>query len=185
MASGSVAVQVFTEFSGLDEIVKTSKKRAVALKAVKAGAKIVLARARSTAPKRKGSGALKFSLGIKAVKGTRGKTLSFAVVGARTKVERSYRGRTIKPSKYASLVERGTRAHSLGKGSRLARARKKVLVAAVVVAGKKHPGARPRPYLKPSLDTQRQAISSAILRVLGEEILKVKSGKKDARGGRR
>lgn len=144
----SVGVQVFTEFPGLEQIERTAKKRAVTLKAVKAGAKLVQSGAKSRVPKRKKSGALKQSLGIKSQKGTRGKTLAFAVVGARSKVVKLYKGKTIKPSKYSHLVERGTRT------------------------------AKPKPFLKPSLDTQKQAISAAMLRVLSAEILKVTSAKK-------
>lgn len=136
----AIGVQVFTSFPGLDAIERTAKKRAVTLKAVKAGAKLVQQRAKANAARR--SGALRQSIGTKAVKGSRGKTLALAIVGARAKVVRQYKGRAVKPSKYAHLVERGT-----------------VRSAA-------------RPFLKPALDSQKTQISRAMLDTLAAEIAK-------------
>jgi HK97 gp10 family phage protein len=168
--AGAVGVQVFTNLPGLEAIERTAKKRAITLKAVKAGAKLVQVGAKARVPKRKGSGALKQSLGIKSQKGTRGKTLALAVIGARSKVVKVFKGKTIKPAKYSHLVEKGTRAHSLTRKKRLT---DKVKVRGTVAKDRgQHPGARPKPFLKPSLDTQRQAIGAVMLRVLGEEISK-------------
>lgn len=142
----AIGVQAFTSFPGLEAIEKTAKKRAITMKAVKAGAKIVQAAAKARAPKR--SGALKQSIGIKAKKGSRGKTLAFAVVGARTKVAKQFKGKTIKPAKYAHLVEKGTKPHG------------------------GHPGAKPKPFLKPALESQKAAVGKAILATLAAEIEK-------------
>lgn len=137
----AVGVQVFTSFPGLEAIERTAKRRAVTLKAVKAGAKLVQQRAKPAAARR--SGALRQSIGIKAQKGSRGKTLALAVIGARAKVEKQYRGKKVKPSKYAHLVEKGTKRSAA------------------------------KPFLKPALDTQKDRISRAILDTLAAEIARV------------
>lgn len=139
----AVGVQVFTSFPGLDAIERTARKRAVTLKAVKAGAKLVQQRAKPSAPKR--TGALRQSIGIKSQKGSRGKTLALAVIGARSKVAKTLRGKTVRPAKYAHLVERGTRR------------------------------SRANPFLKPALDSQKVQISRAILDALAAEIQRVLS----------
>lgn len=136
----AVGVKVFTSFDGLEAIERTAKRRAITLKAIKAGAKLVQARAKTKVVKR--SGALRQSIGIKAEKGRKGKTLALAVVGARVKVVRQYKGKSIRPAKYAHLVEKGT--------SRAAA----------------------KPFLKPSLDGQKTAVSKAVLDTLAAEIQK-------------
>lgn len=137
---------MFTSFPGLEAIERTARKRAIVLKAVKAGAKIVQRRAKPATPKR--SGALRQSIGIKTQKGSRGKTLAFAVIGARAKVSKVYRGKTVRPAKYAHLVERGTKRTAA------------------------------RPFLKPALDSQKSQISRAILDTLAAEIARVLSKQK-------
>lgn len=158
----AIAVEVFTSFPGLDAIERTAKKRAITLKAVKAGAKLVQATAKARAPRRKRSGALRQSLGIKAVKGSRGKTLALAVIGARSKVVKRYKGKTIKPSKYAHLVEKGTKPHMVGK--------------------RRHPGAKAQPFLKPALDSNKVAAGRAMLDTLAAEIDKALKGAPKAKG---
>ena len=140
------------DLSGLDAIASVAKQRAITLKAVKAGAKLVQAAAKSKAPKR--SGALRQSLGIKSKKGTRGKTLALAIVGARTKVQKmvKVRGRSSKvlavPSKYSHLVEKGTKPHG------------------------GHPGAKAKPFLRPAFDATKDAAGAAGARVMIAEVEK-------------
>lgn len=172
----AIAVEVFTSLPGLDAIEKTARKRAVTLKAVKVGAKIVQQAAKTKAPKRKRSGALRQSIGIKAVKGTKGKTLALAVVGARSKVEKTFKGRKIKPSKYAHLVEKGTKPHSLLKRSKSKIGKVARAVAVAAGAGKRHPGAKPKPFLRPALDQNKDAAGRAMLDALGAEIKRVIAG---------
>lgn len=157
----AIAVHVFTEWGGLDAIERTAKRRAIAMKSVKAGAKLVQQAAKVRAPKRKKSGALRQSLGIKSEKGKRGKTLAFAVVGARSKVVKTYKGKTIKPAKYAHLVEKGTQAHD--------------------VAGKRHPGAKAKPFLKPALDSEKLAAGRVMVQVLGAEVMKALQKQKNTK----
>ena len=148
MAVTKIGLQL--DLSGLEALKSTAQKRAVTLKGVKAGAKLVQAAAKSRAPKR--SGALKQSIGIKTRKGTRGKTLALAVVGARTKVRKMVKpARGTKkvlavPGKYAHLVEKGTKPHG------------------------GHPGARAQPFLKPGFDSVKDQAGAAGMKAMGDEI---------------
>lgn len=149
--------RVVADTSGLVTVSATAKRRAIALKAVKAGAKLVQAAARAKAPRRKvDGGGLQQSIGIKPVKGTRGKTLAFCVVGPRVKVERQVRqGRkTYKyvPAKTAHIVEGGARPHEVrrGKGGGVVR----------------HPGARKQPWLAPAWEEQKGRAAEATAAVL-------------------
>lgn len=145
------------DLSGLKAIEKESRRRTITTKAVKAGAKIVQRAAKASAPKRKKSGALRSSIGVKAVKGKKGKTIAYAVIGPRkSKVKLLQRGRKqirVIPRFYAHLVEKGTAAHSLGDG-------------------RQHPGTAARPFLRPALDSTRSAAGAEAARVLAAEIEK-------------
>ncbi len=185
-SSAKFGAEVVTGFAAIEAIGKAAKSRQLAVRIVKAGAKVVQASARAKAPRGK-TGLLKKAIGMKAVKGTRGKTLAFAVIGARSKVEGAKGGKTVKPSKYAHLVERGTKPHSLVKRAKKAdvagwAAREKLIAAG---GGKKHPGATPKPFLGPALQSSKAAAGRAMERVAEQEIWKYASGKKDRRGGKR
>ena len=138
------------DLSGLAALKTAAQQRAVTLKGVKAGAKLVQAAAKARAPKR--SGALKQSLGIKSKKGTRGKTLAFAIVGARTKVRKMVKpARGTKkvlavPAKYSHLVEKGTKPHG------------------------GHPGAKPNPFLRPGFDQVKGQAAAAGMQAMSVEI---------------
>lgn len=148
---GTVAL----DLAGLAGLKSAAQARSVTLKGVRAAAKVVQAAAKARAPKRKRSGALKQSMGMKAAKGKRGKTLAYAVVGARTKVVKMVpvgkSGRLVKavPSKYAHLVERGTKPHG------------------------GHPGARPKPFLKPALDSTKDQAAAAGMKAVAAELEKI------------
>jgi HK97 gp10 family phage protein len=148
-------------------------QRRITLKAVKAGAKLVVPKAKAGAPRRKGSGALKQSQGIKAEKGKRGKTLAFAVVGARKKVEETIpRGRKsvrVVPSYYAHLVEKGTRAHSLNKGAKLGRKGKANIGQGT---GKQHPGAKAKPFLGPAWESTKDQVGKVVTETIAAEVKK-------------
>jgi HK97 gp10 family phage protein len=165
--------KVVTDTSGLKALSSAAKKRTVTQRAVKAGAKIVQRAAKAAAPKRKGSGALKQSVGIKAAKGRRGKTLAYAVVGPRKKVRKTVRvgGRTVTavPAFYAHLVEKGTRPHSLTKGAKLARRGR---AAAGQGRVPQHPGARPNPFLGPAFTRNRGPVAAEVKRVMAAEVEK-------------
>lgn len=163
------------DLSGLDGLKKASQQRAVTLKGIKAAAKLVQQAAKAGAPKRKGSGTLRRSIGTLAKKGSKGKTLAFAVIGPRQKVRKEgvktpYGGTvTAVPAYYAHLVEKGTRGHSIRAGSKLARRTQSAKGQAVV----RHPGAKPNPFLKPAYESTRAAAGAAAERAMGEEIQKI------------
>lgn len=104
------------DLSGLDAVKSVARARSITLKGVKAGSKLVQAAVKARAPKR--SGALGQSIGTKAVKGKRGRTVAFAVIGARVKFQKTIKrgrgkGTVAKPHKYAGIVNKGSR-HSKG-----------------------------------------------------------------------
>ncbi len=157
MIQGSVK----TDVSGMMAILSEAKQRRVTLKGVKAGAKLLKLAARSQAPKRQGSGALQQAQGVKAAKGNKGVTISYAVQGARKKVVRMVRtGRSKKPQKaipalYDHLVQFGTKPHAVGK------------------KGGRHPGAKPNPYRKRAWVTVKDAAGKATLDAMGAELRKL------------
>lgn len=162
--------------SGLARLASPAKQRAITLKAVKAGAKVIPGAAKSLAPRR--SGALKQSLGIKAVRGTKGKTSALAVIGARKKVvkeiQRSKKSASktkAVPAFYAHLVEKGTRPHALGKGAKLARKGKPQIH--TNQTGRQHPGAKAHPFLKPAWEGNADRAIEAGEKVISQEIAKL------------
>jgi hypothetical protein len=169
MLLGKVKVDV----SGIRAVVTAAKKRDITLKGAKAAAKVLLVGARGAAPKRKGSGALKQAQGVKAAKGNRGSTVSYAVQGARKKVVRMVRlpGRRkpvkVVPAFYDHLVQLGTRPHSLAKGSALARTGRRRGAEVGQDRGGKHPGAKPNPYRKRVWVLVRGAAAGACLAAMG------------------
>ena len=160
------------DLSGLAALSSLAKQRAATLKAVRAGAKIVQQAAKARAPRRKGKGGggLRQSIGIKAVKGSRGKSLALAVIGARKKVVRMIpRGKKMvksAPAFYAHLVESGTRPHAIRKGAALGRKGG----AAKGQSGGMHPGAKAQPFLGPAWESTRDRAIAEAHRVLGDAI---------------
>jgi HK97 gp10 family phage protein len=141
------------DLSGLKALASLTQARGVTLKGVRAGGKIVQAAAKARAPKR--SGALRQSIGLKAQKGNKGKTVALAVIGARKKVQKMVRPpRGTKkilaiPAKYAHLVEKGTKPRT------------------------GHPGAKANPFLRPAFDATKSRAVQEASRVIAEEIQKV------------
>jgi HK97 gp10 family phage protein len=171
----SARAQLTLDLSPLHALRSASKAKTVTLKAVRKAAQIVTKAAKQRAPKRKGSGALRASMGQKAAKGKKGATLAFAVVGARKSVVRMVKPeRGTKPIKavpayYAHLVEDGTRPHPLKKGSKLARRGK----GGDPPKDVRHPGARPRPFLKPAWAAAGPEAVAAAQQVIGAEVAKI------------
>lgn len=151
----SILAKVEVDVSGLEALSSEAKKRNVTIHGARAAGKVLLPAARAGAPKRPGSGALRRAQGVLVKKGTRsGTTASFAVQGARKKVDRMIvvRGRKkaqrVVPAFYDHLVQLGTRPHALGKGESLGRdatKRRKAIVRTGQGSGK-HPGAKKNPY---------------------------------------
>lgn len=205
-SSPILRARVAVDASGLRLLSSAAKQRTVTTRMARSGGKVVQRAAKPLAPRRKGSGALRRSLGVKAKRGTRGKTISYAVVGPRKSVRKTItlngnkafidatdksgkatrkaiivggRQVTVVPAFYAHLVEKGTRPHSLGRGSLLARRGKG---GAGQGAGKRHPGARPRPFLGPAYEGSKDAVRAVMLRTAADEVQKelVKAARKAA-----
>jgi hypothetical protein len=185
-----IRAAIEVDYSGLRALgVAVTKERAITLKAVKAGARIVQAQAKANAPRRKGKGggALQQAQGVKAVKGTVGQTVALAVIGARKKVVRMIpRGRkTIRvvPAFYAHLVDQGTKAHAVGKGERLGRSGKVATfgrkkgqtvgaVARTAQAGGMHPGTKATKFLERAWQSTQAQAAAAAEKVMAAEVNK-------------
>lgn len=163
-------------FKILDDPAKKMAELTVAVqkqilrKAVRAGAKAPREAAKQDAPKR--LGVLGQSISVKIGTNKRDKSV-YAVIGPR----RGVRGQRptgtgaagVRPSKYAHLVEFGTRPHSLAKGDKLARRKQ---AAKQTAAGKKHPGAKANPFLERAYRQTAAAAKAAMIAVIEAEIKK-------------
>lgn len=147
------SVKVNTE--GFNVLISEAKKRRVTLKGVKAGIRVLQGAAKAQAPYRVRSRALKQAQGVKAKTGSKGKTVSFAVQGARRRVVkfvklRGYRTpQKVVPANYDHLVQGGTKPHRLGTGEtlgRIAKGRRKAIKATSQTTGGQHPGTKANPY---------------------------------------
>ncbi len=72
------------------------------------------------------------------------------------------------PVKYAHLVEFGTQAHSLGKGSLMARTFKNgKKQTAVDNGGARHPGSEPQPFMRPALESNADYVVAKMDKEIG------------------
>ncbi len=169
-------VRVKVDLSGIEAVISAARQRGITLAGAKAAGKLLKNAARSAAPKRPGSGALKQAQGVRAAKGTKqGTTASFAVQGAKKKIDKMVvvRGRKkaqrVVPAFYDHLVQLGTRPHALGKGESLGRdatKRRKAIVRTGQTTGK-HPGAKKNPYRKRAWETVKGPAGAAALKAMG------------------
>jgi hypothetical protein len=169
-------MKVELDTRGFQGVVTEAQSRGMTLKGVRAGIKVLIAPAKAGAPRR--SGALKAAQGYKAAKGRKGKTIAYAVQGARVAAQRTYRGKTVKPGKYDHLVQGGTRPHRTGKGEKLAREaiRKFATVfkpGTSQTTGGMHPGAKPNPYRKRAFQTVKAVMTAAVSKAMGDELRRV------------
>lgn len=170
----------------LNYLAKRGTRSRILRRAVSKASTPIMQDARRGAAKE--TGALKLSMGRRMRTYPSGTVL--AIVGPRTGFKRVGRGKkgTRKadarlmgkfmaagrkgkprlPHKYAHLVEFGTRPHALGKGSRhpanVRRGEKPIQ------HGRMHPGARPKPFMRPAWDHGRQQAQQTIARVVMEGI---------------
>lgn len=174
-----IGVKVKTDVSGMADLIGKTRTRVATLKAVRAGAKILLQRVKPLAPRRKGSGALRQSQGVKAAKGKRGNTVSFAVQGAKTKTVKMAKlpgyktPQKVVPAFYDHLVQGGTKPHRLGKAESVGRAavgRRRAVVATSQTTGGMHPGSPANPYRRRAYEAAKNEIGAAIKKVMGEEL---------------
>lgn len=174
-------VTVRMDTSGFTETLTRAQSRQVTLAGVKAGIKILQRSARSSAPRRRGSGALKQSQGTVAKKGKKGKTVSFAVQGARKGFEKMVtpKGYTkpqrAVPAFYDHLVQGGTRPHRLGKGENLERMRRGRVAkrSSAQLRGGTHPGTTPNPYRKRAYEAVKDQIGAAVMAAMKEKLIVV------------
>ena len=172
-----IRVSVKTDVSGIEAVISAARTRGITLAGAKAAGKLLKNAARSTAPKRPGSGTLKQAQGVLAKKGTKqGTTASFAVQGARKKVVKMVKLRGKKkpvkvvPAFYDHLVQLGTRPHAIGKGESLGRDITKRRKTAVVRTGQstgKHPGAKANPYRKRAWEGVKAEAGGAAVKAMG------------------
>lgn len=140
--------RVKIDASGIEGVVSEAKKRNITVRGAKAAAKILKVAARGEAPKR--SGATKRAQAVKAAKGTRGSTASYAVQGVKKKffVMWKPKGRTkpvkVVPAFIDHLIQLGTKPHG------------------------KHPGARANPYRKRAWHRVKGPAGSACLAEMGK-----------------
>jgi len=128
-------------------------------KALKRGAMILVDKAKNSI-RRSESGVLKNS--IKILPKFRGAP-SVLYVGPRVKRRRRSKGEkaNIQDSPfYAHFVEYGTAAHNLGFKGKF-----------VEVKGRDHPGAKPKPYMRPAFDTAGQQALNIAMEDIGKMIM--------------
>lgn len=176
MSANPVGMKIEVDVRGFSSLISAVQTRTVTLKAVRAGIKVLIGPAKAGAPRR--SGALKQSQGSRAAKGRKGKTIAFAVQGARNAVQKTYKNRVVKPGKYDHLVQGGTRPHRLGKGEKLAREAIAKFGTAFKpgtsqTTGGMHPGAKPNPYRKRAFAAVKDRVAAEINRVAGLELQKI------------
>jgi hypothetical protein len=160
-----LGIRVDVDTAGITVALNELQTRSASLKAVRAGIKIVQSAAKSAAPKRGGD--LRRAQGIKAVKGKKGKTTSFAVQGAKTAYVRFRKGRKIKPSKYDHLVIGGAKAHFMPyrKGFGVLKSQAGVK--------KMHPGARANPYRARAYAGVKSAVADTVMLAMAGETRKI------------
>lgn len=176
---------------GFGLVISEAKTRQMTLKGVKAGVRVLQEAARAAAPRRARSGALRQSQGVLAKKGRKGSTISFAVQGARKRVVRyvklkGYRTpQKVVPAFYDHLVQGGTQAHSLARGSNIKKhgAPKLRDIASALKEGFGiHPGTKPNPYRKRAWaaskgrigDTTRAAMAAEAQKIIARASVKGK-----------
>ena len=139
---------------GIEEMLKNLQKvgSAVAKRApsmaVRAGSKPIIKSIRNRAPRQTGS--LRKSIGVK-VKNYRPSSAVTAIIGARSKSYQTAEGKR-NPSLYSHLAEFGTAPHRLG-------SQKKIITR----RGKKHPGAKAQPFMRPGWDAAAPAAVDATI----------------------
>lgn len=160
----------------LERIPESMRKKALK-KALRSASRPIINDARGRVPVE--SGMLRRSLGVKVAQGRRRRSTAYAVIGPRTKfrakkLEQQVAGTRFagrRPSLYAHLVEFGTSAHRIpGVPIRLGGKTVRVLKQ---VASTVHPGAQPKPFLRPAFRNKRmqalRQIASTLRRFMASE----------------
>jgi HK97 gp10 family phage protein len=155
MAAATVkaTIQGMEELSKLLKLLPGRVQKKVLRKAIVAASSPIVKQARANAPVR--FGFLKRSVGRKVKTYRTGNVV--AVIGAK----RGSGNSRHEPANYSHLVERGTRPHQISKGA---------VIDKVLTAGKPHPGAKPKPFLKPAFDANVQSSTKIAGNVLAAGI---------------
>lgn len=163
-------------------------RQSIAVKALDAAARPILRQAKALVPKR--YGALRQSLGVLK---RRYSGAVAVVIGPRRGLKSKLRsglankGIRVEPANYAHLVEYGTRPHRTTKGSNIDQYRTTVdrfgkattrlaKKAQGQDSGNVHPGSRPKPFLRPAVDANKQNVKGILERVIAEEFDRLVSG---------
>lgn len=171
--------------AALDDVEKKAARKGIR-RGVTDGAQAVTRAAKANAPV--DTKALKKALGYR-VKSYRGGAAVVGVVGARRDqpgkparfrlkvgTRRTKSGEVVDVyadrANYVHLVEFGARPHALGKGSSLTRAGR-TASAGTGQSGAMHPGARPRPFLRPAYHANKAGVTAGIVRRVQQEIDKL------------
>lgn len=176
MANPPVGLVTKVDVSGITGFVSEAKTRNITMKGLRAGIKLLVPAARANAPK--ATGTLKRAQGYRVAKGRRGKTISFAVQGAKKKYESKVGKVVHKPMKYDHLVQGGVRPHRLGKGEKLDRVRvtrssENFVPGTAQTAGGMHPGVKPNPYRRRAFDSTKDEMCRTIAREMVKEFERV------------
>jgi hypothetical protein len=175
-----ISAKVKVSTGGIKFLVEQNKTRDVTLKGVRAAAKVLERAAKREAPKR--TGLLRKAQGTIAKKGRKGTTTSFAVQGARKRIEavvvppgRKKAVRVV-PAFYDHLVQGGTKPHSMGKvitedqefrvPGKLGYKTKQVRIGQA--EGRRHSGAKKNPYRKRAWDASKSEAGEAAVKAMGE-----------------
>lgn len=172
----AVGLKVQVDTSGISGVVSEAKTRNITMKGLRAGIKSLVPASRAGAPQR--SRALKQAQGYRVAKGRRGRTISFAVQGAKAKYQKTYKGKVVKPGNYDHLVQGGTAPHRLGKGEKLSRLRvtkssENVQPATSQSTGGRHPGAKPNPYRRRAYEAKKDEMGRTIAAAMVAEFERV------------
>lgn len=142
---------------------KTQNK--VITKAVRETMKPVLADARTKIPGG-GTGMLKKATKLK-VKGYRRNGIVVGIVGI-SRMSKEINGENVTPSKYAHLVEYGTKAHGPKK--------KKIMSNGKMVFGKKVKGTSARPFIRPAFDNNKAGMNRNVRLKISQGIASIAKG---------
>jgi HK97 gp10 family phage protein len=148
---------------------KRGMRNRILRKAVRAGSRIVSQGVKGRVARK--SGATKASISVR-IATSRKTGAVYAVIGPRRRFVFKRKGRKISegaPTKIAHLIEKGTRPHSIRKGARLGRKGR----SAGGQVGRPHPGARAKPFLRPSWESHREAAVAAMRSVIAAELAKL------------
>lgn len=177
-----MAFKIKAEITGLEDLVKQLRdelprrmQSKILKKAIGDGSKVILKAARQKVPKGE-TGLLKKSLGRR-IKVYRLSGKVIAMVGPRTGFKKTKAGRVrtklgeefssaqVDPSKYAHLVEKGTKPHAI-----------KITNGPFKGRTIQHPGSPAQPFLRPALDNNIARVREIFATVIKEGLEKNRVG---------